>query len=147
MRKQNKNNTSKVLTKTAFYGLVLIFLFVLILNILISQKMPDLYFRFIEEKGGASALYLQYIKKNPVFLRELAAQKNIFGNNIEEAVFQKDQERRKNIAKLENMLQKNPEARDVLYHLSVLYSQEGKPDLANTYLNKVKNLDPLVQVY
>ncbi|MFA5136048.1 MAG: hypothetical protein WC489_01500 [Patescibacteria group bacterium] len=147
MRKQNKNNTDRVLRKTVFYGLVLIFLFVLVLNILSSQKIPNLYFRFIEEKADVSVLYLQYIKKSSVFLTELSAQKNIFGSNIAEEVFQRDKERRENIAKLENMLQKNPEARDVLYHLSLLYSEEGRPDLANTYFDRVKNLDPLVQSY
>ncbi|MCX7997231.1 MAG: hypothetical protein N2691_05800 [Patescibacteria group bacterium] len=50
--------------------------------------------------------------------------------------------RRARISYLEAELTQNPEARDILYALALLYHQEGEKEKANDYLNRARAIDP-----
>lgn len=119
-------------------GLVLF----LILNIISSQSISDLYFRLVDQRRQAAVDFLKALRSQPKFEQEMDRQKAFFGQNIESEVFQDEIKRQQRIRQLEYVLQRNPKARDVLYALYVLYNQEGKNQVANQYLKRAQEVDP-----
>ena len=60
----------------------------------------------------------------------------------ENQVFAEERRRQDHIKKLEQLLQQNPNSRDILYSLSVLYKREGLRSKAAEYLQKAREIDP-----
>lgn len=125
-------------------GGFILFIFLLI-NIVSSQTVPALYFSLINEDRAAIATYLTDIRKLPFFSSELMRYKNKYGAGIEKEVFKIEEERRKNITKLEEALKNNSSSRDLLFNLSALYSEAGDMARAGEYLERAKEVDPTVK--
>lgn len=117
----------------------------LIVNIIASQLVSPLMVKLLENPDeNTVALYLQKIRTLPLFDDELFFYQNMYGETINDKVFRVEKERRTTISQLEELLRKNPQARDVLYNLSKLYQAEGNTAQADIYLQKAKAIDPFV---
>lgn len=124
-----------------FLFVILIFAF-LFLNLTYSQMISPLYNQIINGDKKSTVNFLQDIKNLPIFTNELNKSKKLFGDGIENNVFQSDIERNIKIKELEQVLQKNPQSRDILYGLFQLYSEKGDKITADKYLEKAKTVDP-----
>jgi len=140
-KKQNKKVKSQKSKIFTFLFVILIFAF-LFLNLLYSQLISPLYSQFIEENKNATVDYLKRIKTLPSFKTQLSVFENIYGKTIKEEVFREDLTRNEKIKKLEQVLEKNPKARDVLYSLYQLYWEKGDKITAEKYLKQAKEVDP-----
>lgn len=123
---------------------IIIFLF-LSINLIYSQKINPLYLRLIDNDKKAVVEFLQKTKTLPLFSQELEKYKNIYGKTFEEEVFAKENERKQMIKNLEQILEKNPNARDVLYGLYWLYHEDGDKIRAQEYLRQAKEVDPSIK--
>ena len=122
-----------------FFVLLFYFLF---LNVISSQIISPLYFKFINEDRKSVIGYLQKIKNLAIFNEELDKSKKLFGKDIENDVFRPDIERDSKIKEFEQILIKNPQSRDILYGLFHLYSEKGDTITANKYFMQAKTIDP-----
>jgi len=140
-KNSNQNQSLKKIYISFFFLIAFLFL---LLNIYFSQKIPPLYSKFVSEDKQAIITYLKQIKNLPIFKKDLKKFSIIFGEKIEKAVFLEEEERKIKIKKLETVLQKNPKSRDVLYSLYKLYQESGNYQLAEKYLQKAKEVDPVI---
>jgi tetratricopeptide (TPR) repeat protein len=124
-----------------FLVAILIFAF-LFLNLLYSQLISPLYPQFVNESKNTVVEYLKKIKTLSSFEIQLNVFENIYGRGIKEEVFQEDLVRNQKIKKLEQVLEKNPNSRDVLYSLYQLYWEKGDSLTAGKYLKLIKEVDP-----
>jgi len=124
-----------------FFILIFVFLF---LNLVYSQIIPSLYFKFINGDKKSAVIFLQKIKNLAIFNKELNKSKILFGNNIENDVFRADIERDLKIKEFEQILTKNPHSRDILYGLFQLYLEKGETVKAKEYLMQAKAIDPTI---
>ncbi len=120
-------------------GGLFVFLF---LNLVYSQIISPLYFKFISEDKKSVVSYLQKIKNLTIFNKELNKSKKLFGKDIENDVFQPDIERDITIKEFEQILKKSPQSRDILYGLYQLYLEKGEIITANKYLKQAQAIDP-----
>ena len=123
-----------------FLVAILIFAF-LFLNLLYSQLISPLYPQFVNESKNTVVEYLKKIKTLSSFEIQLNVFENIYGRGIKEEVFQEDLVRNQKIKKLEQVLEKNPNSRDVLYSLYQLYWEKGDSLTAGKYLKLIKEVD------
>lgn len=137
----NIKNTIQKLKIFNFLFVILIFAF-LFFNLIYSQTISPLYFKFINGDKKSVVSFLQDIKNLTIFNKELNKSKNLFGKGIENDVFRQDIERDNKIKEFEQVLLKNPQSRDILYSLFQLYSEKGDKITANNYLKQAKAIDP-----
>lgn len=125
---------------------VLLFLSVMFVaaNLLYSQAISPLYAQLTNDDKSGAVEYLKKIVSLPDFQRELTTYKTLYGRGIENDIFRTKLDRQKMILQLENLLQKNNNAREVLYNLSFLYRADGNPTKAKMYLDKLKLIDPTI---
>ncbi len=121
--------------------LLLIFL---LLNIVTSQTVSSLYYEIINDKEAPVASFLKKIRFLPEFANIFKMNKNIYGPSLANDVFQDQKQRQDLIKKFEQALSQNPQSPEALYNLSLLYRKEGDPIKANDYLNRAKEIDPLL---
>jgi len=120
----------------------LLLFFFLFLNVFFSQNISPLYYSFVTEDKKAAVEFLKSIKNTDYFSEELNKYKNIYGPNIESLVFAQDTQRKQKIINVEAALEKNQKARDVLYDLYLLYSEDGNEIRAQEYLKQAREVDP-----
>jgi hypothetical protein len=125
------------------YGAIALGCFIAVSNTYASQQLPALFYPYIEEGRGAVITYLSRIKTLPVFEAELSRYKSEYGADIQNEVFKEDVLRKKRITALEEGLKKQPQSRDILYALSLLYKEGGDEKKASYYLEKARTVDPL----
>ena len=125
---------------------VLLFLSVMFVaaNLLYSQAISPLYAQLTNDDKSGAVEYLKKIVSLPDFQRELTTYKTLYGRDIENDIFRTKLDRQKMISQLENLLQKNNNAREVLYNLSLLYRADGNPIKAKTCLDKSKLIGPTI---
>jgi len=140
--KKTKNNFLN--KKFLLFALSILSVF-LTINIYSSQSISPLYLRLVNNEKKAVIEYLKKIKNLPQFKTEIKNFTGIFGREIAAEVFFEDEQRKIKIKKLEAALQKNPKSRDVLYALSKLYQEDGNYKLADKYLKKTKEVDPMIE--
>ena len=134
----------KHLTYHIIKTFAIIFLFsFLIFNLVLSQLISPLYFQLVKEDKKTVASFLNKIKNLTIFPSFLEMNKKIYGNSLEQDVFAEDNKRKETIAEFESLLQKNPQSRDILYNLYLLYNEDGNKTKAAEYLMKAKEIDPL----
>ena len=126
------------------FGIIIIF-FLLFINIILSQKIDPLYLGLINNDKKATIDFLKKIKTQPYFPQELEKYKKIYGKTIEEEVFTQERQRKRMIKNLEQILEKNQKARDVLYGLFLLYEEDGDKTKAMEYLKRAKEVDPNIE--
>lgn len=137
---QPKKSVRYTLCLILYYGL---FMF-LVANILLSQYISPLYFRFIMDDIPATAQYIKKMQNTPQFHALFNEQKNVFGNELEEQVYMRNITQAQLKNKLEQVLKLNPKSRDALYELYVINEREGNHTLALSYLDQALAIDPKV---
>lgn len=129
----------KIMIGLASFGLT-IFLF---LNIFAVQQVTPLYEDVANGEISALIRFFGKAKSLAEFQTIFPEVKQTFGL-YEENVYAEDRKRQESIAQLELILQKNPQARDVLYALSKLYEKEENKLKAAEYLARAKQIDPQI---
>lgn len=143
-QKSNIKNTVQKL-KILKLSIFIVFFFFLIFNLISSQVISLLYFQLVSNNKKATVNFLEKIKTFPEFQKILEMNKNIYGKAIEKEVFRRENDKKLLINNLEQILIKNPKARDVLYSLYLLYKERGDNLTAEKYLRQAKEIDPSVK--
>ena len=117
---QPKKNIRYTLRLILYYSL---FMF-LMANIVLSQYISPLYFRFIMDDIPATAQYIKKMQNTPQFQTLFSEQEKIFGNDLEEQVYMRNITQAQLKNKLEQVLKLNPKSRDALYELYVINERE-----------------------
>lgn len=136
-----KNLFKKTLKLTIYVAIILFLLF----NIVLSQNIRPEYFQMLSGDQTAVVYYLQSMRRLPQFSSEFNTFKSIYGNSLENAFFRKEEAQKIVIQNLEQILQKNPYSRDVLYSLFWLYRHRGDNKIAEAYLQRAKEVDPMLK--
>ena len=119
--------------------------FIIGLNIISSQQISPLYIGLINGDETSLVSFLKKTLSLPQSAKWIRSAKKKYGQKkIEKEVFSKREIILARIKKLEQILKKNPNARDILYGLSISYRQLGKDDRAKTYLRRAQKIDPQV---
>lgn len=125
--------------------IIFIVLFVfLILNIRLSETINPLYDQFITENINASADLTKKVRFLPEGKEIRAMQSEIYGNGFDILLAKDESVIQQKINTYENLLSNNPQARDVLYNLYLLYKYEADPRAAD-YLKRAQAVDPSIQ--
>lgn len=145
-RKKTKEIKRKPISLKLIFSVVFCLLLGLFLgaNILFSQNLPPLFLKVINPDYQSTLIYLKKIKNTPYFSSELERFKKIYGQKVVNDVFYEEVEREKTIKKLEAFLKNNPDSRDLLYRLALLYQQAGNKEMAKKYLKRAKAIDPWI---
>lgn len=112
-------------------------------NIVYSQNISSLYPSFADEDKMSSVLFLKTIRFLPDFNSLLSRYKSIFDKSIVGLVYEDEWQRKVQIEKLNQALEKNPKAKEVLSALSKLYKKDGNELKAEEFFKKTKAIDPL----
>lgn len=121
---------------------LLFFLFFLLLNIYFSQKISPIFFGLVNNEKKSTVLFLQKIRDREDFDKQLKYFEEVFGPSIKNDVFAKELKRKSKIKQLEQILDKNLQARDVLYSLYLLNLEKSDKTAAEKYLKLAKEVDP-----
>ncbi len=140
------SNIKNIVKNSKFLKYLLIFFafILLIVNFISSQTISPIYFRFVNNDKKAVINFLQKIKTFPEFQKILEMNKNIYGETIKNEVFKEENKKRVMINNLEQILTKNPKARDVLYSLYLLYKEKGDNLTVEKYLKQTREVDPAI---
>lgn len=122
------------------YGLLFFFL---IANIVMSQYMPDLTFKLYHTGSDVVGEFLRKGKTIPSF-HTLSPEVQETMTAHDNEIFAASRKRRAEIDALEYILTINPQSRDALYGLSLLYEEEGDQGKADAYLIAAQSVDPQV---
>jgi len=120
---------------------VLVFL-ILILNIISSQSISFIYFKFVNNDKPLTIAFLQKIKTLPEYEKILEMNNNIYRSTVKAEIIRQENTKKDLINNLEQQLTINPKARDVLYSLYQLNLAEGNTTKANNYLRQARKVDP-----
>lgn len=142
-KKEKRQSTNPYFYFTISF-LILFSCLLLLLNIFTSQTVSSLFYGVINNHYQSIVLFLKKIRNQSFFNQELKKYQLIYGRKIDNDVFFEEKERQEKIKKLEILLQKNPDARDVLYQLYLLYQEGGNHKKAEEYYKKVKEIDPFL---
>jgi len=116
------------------YLCVLVFL-ILILNIISSQSISFIYFKFVNNDKPLTIAFLQKIKTLPEYEKILEMNNNIYRSTVKAEIIRQENTKKDLINNLEQQLTINPRARDVLYNLYLLTKDYE-------YLKQVREIDP-----
>jgi len=136
----------KVLKKLLSFLVAAIVFLVVGLNIFSSQQISPLYLGLVSERKSSLIKFLKKTISLPQSKEWLKTAEKKYGRQlVENAVFADRKKAELRIKKLEQLLKKNPNARDVLYGLSVIYRQLDNDKMANIYLERAKKVDPQIE--
>lgn len=135
----------KIISLAGKFTFYLIFLILIAGNIFSSQNISPLYFQLAKESRGSVVTFLSTIKNLSDFPALLEINKKIYGDSLENEVFAEKIKRKEKIMDFESSLQKNPDSRDTLYNLYLLYQDDGNETKAGEYLKKAKHIDPSIE--
>lgn len=135
----------EILEKRLTFIMFAILIVFLSLNLYFSQKISPIFFRMANNDKKAAVEFLQKIRQATDFPQQLKYYENIYGTSLKTEVFAEELEREIKIKKLEQILEKNHQSRDVLYGLYLLYKEKGDKKIAEKYLSLVKEVDPTVR--
>ncbi len=139
-------NSPKNRPKKRLVFIASIFLtFFLFLEIYFSQQISPLFFHLVNNDRKAAVEFLQKIRVLPSFSKQLDYFGNIYGFSLKTEVFSAERAREEKIKKLEQILEKNHQSRDILYSLYLLYKEKGDRFTANKYLKLAKEVDPTIK--
>lgn len=131
----------------AFYILTSLFFIYVLINVYAGQSFDPLFFKLTAGQNQTDALmFLTKIKNTKDFSTQLAVLTRVYGPALAAGLEAKKEVRRGQIARLENLLQKNSRARDVLVKLAILYYQDNQPSRAKNYYQQAKTIDPEIQI-
>lgn len=113
----------------------------LMINIVASQMVNNLYLKFVQEDESAQVAFFKIARDLPEFQAVMPYTAGTY-RELSEEINQDNVTRLEQIKELELLLEQNPNARDVLYAISQLYAQSGDDDKAAEYLNRAQDIDP-----
>lgn len=137
-----KTSTYSYLSKNINIFVVFFLTIFLTLNITASQFISPIYHGMINEQKKSVVEYLKKILPFPFYKNELLAYQKFYGKELENEVLREKIARDALINKLEQLLEKNPKERDVLYSLYLLNKESGDDKKAYEYLSRSKEVDP-----
>ena len=111
------------------------------LNITSSQAVSPLYFGLVKGNPQAAVSFLQKISRSSGF----DYYRSLFSADVQRQFTAEEAKLDNQIKKFESLLQKNPNARDVLYNLHLLYTRVGNDNKAQEYLKKAQEVDPTIK--
>lgn len=115
-------------------------------NFYASVGIPQLYIRHVENERDTIGTYLAAIRSLPEFQPSYTHAVNTYGLRIRNELFTADNIRNAKIIKLEQELTYNPNNRDILIALSILYKANHDEEKSREYLDAAKRIDPLARV-
>ncbi|GIW64458.1 MAG: hypothetical protein KatS3mg092_0391 [Patescibacteria group bacterium] len=124
------------------YLILILLSFFLFLNIVFSQDISPLFLGVVNLNKKDVVIFLEKIKPNNFFTDQLKYFENFYGKSLEKEVFAKENAKKQKIKKLEQILEKNPYSRDVLYQLFQEYQALDDEKKAQEYFLKAKTVDP-----
>ncbi len=125
--------------------ITIVLLFVLLtLNIYVSQTIHPLYFQFIKEDLKSAITLTKKVRSLPEGRSIRVMQTAIYGDELNGVLVADETKTETDIAKYEQALVQNPQARDVLYNLYILYKHKLDPK-ADDYLQRLQAIDPAIQ--
>lgn len=143
--KKTKNQKKPIDKKYLFYFSCFFLITFLITNIFFSQKINNLLIGLVNFNEKSAIDFLKKIKNKKYFKNQLLYFENIFQKSLKNEVFKEENEINAKIKKLEQILEKNQKARDVLYSLYLLYNETGDKTKAKIYLKQAKEVDPMLK--
>ncbi|MBI3366673.1 hypothetical protein HY041_03540 [Candidatus Roizmanbacteria bacterium] len=139
---QSIPHQKKVLIHAVRWTLYLSIGVFLFFNILLSQLVSPLYYQMMNENEKATVSYIQSLHNLPLFSSEFLKFKRVFGKGFENDIFAHELQQEMMIKNFEQILDKSPYSKDILYRLYLLYSKKGDKIQAGKYLKQAKELDP-----
>lgn len=134
------------MVKSILLSLLFIALFIYLgANMYASLTISPLLTSIEQKDFEGVAGYLRSIKSMPEFDSEYGKYKTIFGDRLYASVYREDLAQLQEKKKLEQILLKNPNARDVLYRLYLQYTKEGNVTRGQEYLKRAQEIDPMVK--
>ena len=80
-----------------------------------------------------------------MFEQVYTEQNDLYGGVLRDSVFNEELSRQDQVTKLERAIRMYPNSRDALYALSLIYREDGDTVKADSYLERAKQIDPLVE--
>lgn len=139
--KEGKQKVRYIIRLCVYYGLFVY----LLANCILTQTISPLYQQMVKSDREAAIVFLKYIRKLPVFERIYADQNALYNGELRDGVFREELSRQEQVTKLEKAVKQYPNSRDVLYALSIIYREDGEVEKASYYLERAKQIDPLVE--
>jgi hypothetical protein len=112
-------------------------------NFYASMRIPHLYVEHVENERAVIATYLAAIRPLPQFQASYVHAVNAYGTGLHDELNKADNIRNRKIINLEQELQFNPNNRDILYALSVLYKENRDFVKSREYVKRFQQIDPL----
>lgn len=132
-------------TRRKLFLSIVILGFFLILNIYFSQNLSPVFFNLVNNDKKAVINFLKNIRLSPEFEKQIQYFEDIYGSSIKDDVLEEELHRESEIKKLEQILKKNPQSRDVLYRLYQLHLEKGDNKIAEKYFRLAKKVDPNIK--
>ncbi|MBI5127224.1 hypothetical protein HZA76_02090 [Candidatus Roizmanbacteria bacterium] len=142
---KNLNAPKNKSKKQLFFVFAIFLTFFVFLEIFFSQQISPVFFGLVNNDRKAIVEFLREIRTLPQFSKQLNYFESVFGSSLKTEVFSVEKAREEKIKKLEQMLEKNTQSRDILYSLYLLYKEKGDSLTAGKYLQLAKQVDPLVK--
>lgn len=133
--------------KHLLYSAVGIFWLVMAVNIYSSQDLHPLFFNLVSRQQKTDAVvFLKKIAQTPAFPSQLGLFQKIYGADLVNEVKADELARAKEREKLQQVLEKNAKARDILVKLAILYYEDNNHQKAKEYYRKAQTIDPEVKI-
>lgn len=114
-------------------------------NFYASMGIPTLYRMHIADERRYIGTYLAAIRPLPQFQGAYTHAVNTYGLRIRNELFKADNIRNAKIIKLEQELTYNPNNRDILIDLSILYKANRQDEKSREYAAAAARIDPVAQ--
>jgi hypothetical protein len=124
----------------------IVFALLVVKNISASQDVPPLYSRVFDDNPKVMVEFLRQIRGTAEYERFAAMAINTYGDTIEAEVNRERLQRKYDISQLEEVLAKNPKARDVLVALAILYRRDDNMEKYEEYKARALVVDPAVVI-
>lgn len=116
-------------------------------NIYFSQNHDPLLFNVLEENDIAAGVkFLTKIKRQKDFGPQLKYFEDLYSEDLSSQVFREEKRRKEEIKRLEIVLEKNSNARDILLNLAILNYLDENLIQSKTYYLRAKAIDPEVKI-
>lgn len=131
--------------KTLCFGLAAFILVIfLFFNLITAQKVGPMYAHLVNGESEATVDFFKKAKSLYEFQKIFPEIEQTF-ILLEDKVYAEDRQRKEQISYLEGILFTNPQSRDVLQTLAMLYKKEGEIEMSQEYLMRAKEVDPEIE--
>lgn len=125
--------------------LTVLFVFAAV-NIYSSQTVTPLLVGLTEYDDISVVMFLKKIRSSPFFSQELVHFQREVGEEIAREVFEDEVERDKKLKMLLELIKKNPDSRDILVEIALLYQEDGDEEGFRYYFEQAQKIDPMLRL-